>query len=123
MVRAMARGQRAARPSGSPAPWRWAALLGFALIAPVTLPAGAGDRRQPEVRRRQAGDPLLSGGARSLRASPERQAPALAQLAADQPLRVLRSWRSPAGDRWLQVETTSPAPAGVASPRRGWLPA
>jgi hypothetical protein len=104
------------------APWRWAALLGFALVAPVALPAGGADRRLPEVRRRQAGEPLLSGGARSLQASPERQAPALARLAGDEPLRVLRSWRSPAGDRWLQVEAAA-APAGLTPSRRGWLAA
>ena len=104
------------------APWRWAALLGFALIAPVTLPAGGGDRRQPEVRRRQAGEPLLSAGARSLRSSPERQAPALVRLSGDEPLRVLRSWQSPAGERWLQVEAAA-APAGLGPARRGWMAA
>jgi len=113
---------RQPRSSGSHAPWRWAALLGFALIAPVSLPAGGADRRQPEVRRRQAGDPLLSSGVRSLQASPERQAPALARLSADEPLRVLRRWQSPAGEQWLQVEAAA-APAGLAPARRGWLAA
>jgi hypothetical protein len=116
----MHRPLRAAFCSGSLAPWRWVALLGFALIAPVTLPAGGADRRLPEVRRRQTGEPLLSAGARSLRASPERQAPALVRLAADEPLRVLRHWQSPAGERWLQVEAAA-SPAGLAPARRGWL--
>jgi hypothetical protein len=110
------------RCSASPAPWRWVALLGFALIAPVALPAGGAERRLPEVRRRQAGEPLLSAGARSLHASPERQAPALAHLAGDEPLRVLRRWQSPAGDHWLQVEAAA-SPAGLAPARRGWLAA
>jgi hypothetical protein len=108
-------------PVASPISWRWAALLGFALFAPVTLPAGGPDRRLPEVRRREAGDPLLPAGARSLHASPERQAPALAQLAVDEPVRVLRSWRSAGGDQWLQVEA-APHPATGAA-RRGWLAA
>ncbi|MEY2644291.1 MAG: hypothetical protein RLZZ611_940 [Cyanobacteriota bacterium] len=100
-------------------PWRWAALLGFALIAPVSLPAGGAERRQPEVRRRQPGEPLLPTSLRSLQASPERQAPVLARLSADQPLRVLRSWRGAGGERWLQVETGG---GGAAAPaRRGWL--
>lgn len=103
------------------APWRWAALLGFALIAPVALPAGGAERRQPEVRRRQAGDPLLPAGVRTLQVSPERRAPPLAQLSPDQPLRVLRSWRDPVGRRWLQVQT--PAGPGRAPARRGWLAA
>lgn len=111
---------RDGRGSGSLAPWRWVALLGFALIAPVTLPAGGADRRLPEVRRRQAGEPLISAGARSLQASPERQAPALARLAGDQPMRVLRRWQSPAGEHWLQVEAAA-SPAALAPARRGWL--
>ncbi|MCP9891952.1 SH3 domain-containing protein [Cyanobium sp. Aljojuca 7D2] len=98
----------------SPAAWRWAALLGFALITPVALPAGGADRRSPEVRRRNMGDPLLSTGAMALRLAPEQQAPALQDLSADQPLRVLRSWRGGSGQRWLQVQ---------AGDRRGWLAA
>jgi hypothetical protein len=104
-----------------PGPWRWVALLGFALIAPVALPAGGAERRLPEVRRRQAGEPLLPASVRSLQAAPECRAPALGQLAADQPLRVLRTWRSPAGSRWLQVEAA--AGPGLAPARRGWLAA
>jgi hypothetical protein len=111
----------ASSPVASPISWRWAALLGFALFAPVTLPAGGGDRRLPEVRRREAGEPLLPVVARSLRAAPERQAPALTRLVADEPLRVLRSWRSAGGERWLQVEV-APKP-GAAGGRRGWLAA
>ena len=92
--------------------WRWGALLAFALFAPVALPAGGADRRSPEVRRRSAGEPLLSVGGLSLQTAPDQQAPPLAQLQADQPLRVLRSWRSGSGEEWLQVE---------AAERRGWL--
>ena len=105
----------------APAPWRWAALLGFALIAPVTLPAGGAERRQPEVRRRQAGEPLLPASVRSLQAAPECRAPALALLAADEPLRVLRSWSDTGGERWLPVEA-APGP-GLTPARRGWLAA
>ena len=92
--------------------WRWGALLAFALFAPVTLPAGGADRRSPEVRRRSAGEPLLSTGGVCVQASPDQQAPALAQLQADQPLRVLRSWRNGSGEQWLHVE---------AAEQRGWL--
>jgi len=97
-----------------PAAWRWAALLGLALISPVGLPAGGADRRPHEVRRRSAGDPLLSTRAVALRAAPEQQAPALQDLSADQPLRVLRRWQGGSGQRWLQVQ---------AGDRRGWLAA
>ena len=92
--------------------WRWGALLAFALFAPVSLPAGGADRRSPEVRRRSAGEPLLSTGGLALQAAPDQQAPPLARLQADQPLRVLRRWRSGSGEEWLHVE---------ASEQRGWL--
>ena len=94
------------------AAWRWAALLGLALISPVGLPAGGADRKAHEVRRRSAGEPLLSTRAVALRAAPEHRAPALQQLGPGEPLRVLRSWRARSGQRWLQVE---------AADRRGWL--
>lgn len=98
--------------------WRLAALLGLALIAPAALPAGGAERRQPELRRRQAGDPLLATGPLALRTAPRQQAPSLARLEAGEPLELLRSWWSPSGRRWLQVQTAA-GPAG--SPRRGWL--
>jgi len=98
--------------------WRWAALLGFALIAPAALPAGGGDRRLPEVRRRERGlEPLLSQTCMSLRCAPEHRAPVLAQLDSGVPLRVLRHWLSPGGRPWLRVEATTLA--GEVS--RGWL--
>ena len=98
--------------------WRLAALLGLALIAPAALPAGGAERRQPELRRRQAGDPLLATGPLALRTAPRQQAPALTRLEAGEPLELLRSWWSPSGRRWLQVQTAA-GPAGA--PRRGWL--
>ena len=98
---------------------RWVALLGFALLAPAALPAGGGERRIPEVRRRQSAlEPLLSSSCVSLRCSPERQAPVLTKVDTDVPLRVLRHWFSPQGRRWLQVEIPG-STAGLR--RRGWL--
>jgi hypothetical protein len=98
--------------------WRWAALLGFALVAPAGLPAGGAERRQPEVRRRQSQEePLLSPARLVLRCAPRHQAPAIRCTQVGEPLRVLRHWSEPGGGRWLHVEWASPA--GV---RRGWLP-
>lgn len=108
------------RPSVRALPaMRWIALLGFALWAPAALPAGGGDRRIPEVRRRQNTlEPLLSSACLSLRCSPEHQAPVLARVESGVPLRVLRRWLSPGGGRWLQVEIPA-APGSLR--RRGWL--
>ncbi|QPN62557.1 SH3 domain-containing protein [Synechococcus sp. CBW1004] len=97
---------------------RWAALLGFALLAPAALPAGGAERRLPEVRRRQSAlEPLLSSACQSLRCAPERQAPVLARVDAGVPMRVLRQWFSPQGRRWLQVEAVS----ACGRPSRGWM--
>lgn len=113
-------GVRVSRPGGVQG-WpalRWVALLGFALLAPAALPAGGGERRLPEVRRRQsAQEPLLSSACQSLRCAPERQAPVLAQVDAGVPLRVLRHWLSPQGRRWLRVEAASAS----GRPARGWM--
>jgi hypothetical protein len=97
--------------------WRWAALLGIALVAPAGLPAGGADRRLPEVRRRMsAKEPVLTATSSPLRCAPQHQAPTLLAVAADSPLRVLRSWWEPTGQRWLLVEGVGPEGA-----RRGWL--
>lgn len=97
---------------------RLAALLGFAMLAPAALPAGGADRRAPEVRRRESfRDPLLSVGCESLRCAPRQEAPALIALKQGVPLRVVRTWGSARGDRWLQVEAVMAA----GEPARGWL--
>ena len=97
---------------------RWGALMGFALLAPATLPAGAGERRLPEVRRRQSlQEPLLGSACLSLRCAPERQAPLLTRVDDGAPLKVLRQWFSPQGQRWLRVEAATPC----GRPARGWL--
>ncbi|WP_254944472.1 SH3 domain-containing protein [Cyanobium sp. AMD-g] len=104
-------------PMAVPA-WRWAALLGFALLAPAALPAGGGDRRLPDVRRRERqAEPLLSNGTVGLHCAPRCQAPVLARLETGAPLRVLREWMEPGGRRWLQVEASTAA----GQPSRGWL--
>jgi len=98
--------------------WRFAALLGFALLAPAALPAGGAERRLPEVRRRQGlSEPLVVGEAISLRCAPQRQAPVVARLEPGVPMRLVRQWFGPDGRRWLRV--ASGTAAGRAG--RGWL--
>jgi hypothetical protein len=93
--------------------WRWAALLGFALLAPVGLPAGGADRRPGELRRRESSrEPLLPELPVPLRLAPRTQAPVLMAVRPGEPLRVLRRWLAPDGQRWLRVELAG---------RRGWL--
>lgn len=100
------------------ASWQALALLGFALVSPAALPAGGGDRRQPEVRRRRtAAEPLLSAAGLNLRCAPASRAPVLAQVESGESLRVLQQWFSPEGARWLRVQ----ARGRVGHPARGWL--
>ncbi len=112
---------RSAGPDRPPlgwASWQALALLGFALVAPAALPAGGGDRRLPELRRRQSSaEPLLSSTCLSLRCAPEQRAPLLARVEAGAPLRVVHQWLSPQGRRWLRVEASDLA----GRPARGWL--
>ena len=101
---------------------RWSWLLGVALLAPTALPAGGADRRQPEVRRREAGGPLISGSHDLLQASPHVSAPTLRRLDLGTPLRVLRSWRCANGQHWLQVQVTSTVASDhPGQPQRGWI--
>ncbi len=93
--------------------WRWVALLGFALLAPVGLPAGGADRRPVELRRRESSrEPLLPEVPVQLQAAPQSHAPVLMAVRPGEPLRVLRRWLAPDGQRWLRVELAG---------RRGWL--
>jgi hypothetical protein len=96
--------------------WRWAALLGFALLGPAHLPAGGLQQRLPELRRRQAGEPLISPLRCVLHAAPDCQAPSLAELPAESQLHCLRTWDTPGGQRWLQVMALASGRI-----RRGWV--
>ena len=110
-------------PAPRRAPLGWSglqtlALLGFALVAPAALPAGGGERRLPELRRRGSDiEPLISVGGCRLRCAPQWRAPLLAQVETGVPLRVVQQWFSPQGSRWLRVEASDL----TGRPARGWL--
>lgn len=97
--------------------FRWAALLGFALVAPISLPAGGADRRQPEIRRRAPGDPLVFGDRAELKVAPCHQAPVLQRVVGDQHAQLIRTWQDGRGTRWLMLESGD----GLGGRRRGWL--
>ncbi|MEB3253074.1 MAG: SH3 domain-containing protein [Synechococcus sp.] len=94
---------------------RWSWLLGMALMAPAALPAGGGERRQPQVRRREGSGPMHTSGNTVLQLSPLAVAPRLRTLAPGTSLRLLRRWSAGDGQDWLQVQTLS------GDPQRGWL--
>ena len=84
---------------------RWSWLLGVALMAPAALPAGGGDCRQPQLRRRSGSGPLHLNAESPLRLSPLAVAPRLRTLPGGTPLRLLRRWSGSDGQDWLQVQT------------------
>ena len=94
---------------------RWSWLLGVALMAPAALPAGGGDCRQPQLRRRSGSGPLHLNAESPLRLSPVAVAPRLRTLPGGTPLRLLRRWSGSDGQDWLQVQTLT----GEQS--RGWI--
>jgi hypothetical protein len=98
--------------------WQWAALLGFALLAPAGLPAGGAPARGLEVRRRTGpAEPLVSCSGVALLCSPQPEAPVLVELESGLPLTLLRAWRAPNGQRWLRVVVRGPGDRAM----RGWL--
>lgn len=98
--------------------WQWAALLGFALLAPAALPAGGAQPRGLEVRRRAgAEEPLVSSTGVVLLCSPQPEAPVLVALESGLPLTLLRAWRAPNGQRWLRVVARGTGDRAM----RGWL--
>ena len=94
---------------------RWSWLLGVALIAPAAMPAGGGERRQPQVRRRQGSGPLHTSTETMLRLSPMTVAPSLTALPAGTSLRLLRRWCCDEGGEWCYVQ-----PLAEDQPR-GWI--
>lgn len=94
---------------------RWSWLLGVALMAPAALPAGGGDCRQPQVRRRSGSGPLHTASNQVLRISPISVAPCLRTLEVGTSVRLLRRWSAADGQDWLHVQTLD------TDRRRGWL--
>jgi len=98
--------------------WQWAALLGFALLAPAALPAGGAQARGLELRRRVgAEEPLVNNTGVALLCAPQPGAPVLVALESGLPLTLLRAWRAPNGQRWLRVAARGPGDRAM----RGWL--
>ena len=100
----------------------WSMLLSFALLGPVSLPAGGASISRIFIRRSEETGTYLAGDFCQLRTSPLTDSPSLKKIPFGTPLRVLRRWNSPNGDQWLQVQTSSLNFDGlVLSVTRGWV--
>ena len=100
----------------------WGLLLSFALLAPISLPAGGASQLKSAIRRSDGAGPIFAGGNCKLRASPSVDSPSLRILQAGTPIRVLRIWNGPDGNHWIQVKILSIELVEVLdSPTRGWV--
>tara|TARA_Y100001968_G_scaffold314434_1_gene339782 strand:- start:22351 stop:22686 length:336 start_codon:yes stop_codon:yes gene_type:complete len=100
----------------------WSLLLSFALLGPVTLPAGGASLSRNFLRRSEEGGPVFAGTLCQLRSSPSSDAPALRIIPAGTPVRVLRRWQGPEGNEWFQVQILSfDFDQLVGSVTRGWV--
>ena len=101
---------------------RWSWVLGIALFLPVDLPAGGGQRFEPQVSRWKSSSSFLAGDCCHLLATPFALAPRLRTLKLGTPIRVLRRWHSPNGEEWLQVQISKNEIFQSSSAvRRGWV--
>ena len=102
--------------------WGW--LLGIALLAPISLPAGGAQFLIPHVRYRKSSDPFLTTRDIRLRSTPLKTAPTLRLLPAGTPFKVVRFWQeSEDSQLWIYVQVPSQDKLTLDSVRNGWLDA
>ena len=101
---------------------RWSWVLGIALFFPVALPAGGGERNQPEISGMESRRSFFTGNNCFLKASPSALAPSLRSLQVGTPIRVLSRWQSVDGQEWLRIQIASSEIFESSSlVRRGWI--
>ena len=101
----------------------WGCLLIIALVAPIALPAGGGDKRKVEVEYLKAKDLSFAGDSCFLLSSPFLSSPSVCEIKLGTPIRIIRLWENEHGERWLQVEksTMNFIDQKTNSANRGWL--
>ena len=100
----------------------WGFILSFALVAPVSLPAGGSSLARNVIRRSGELEPCLAGDSCDLLVSPFSESNKVRKLEIGTPMRVLRVWNAPDGGSWIQVQITSfelIEVIGLAT--RGWV--
>ncbi len=93
-------------------------------MAPISLPAGGAaiDKNLIQIRRYSNFSPLIACENCFLQVSPLDEAPLLRKLDKGTPLRFLRTWTSPEGQMWLQVQiSTCEILDQPELGRRGWI--
>ncbi len=92
-------------------------------MVPVGLPAGGSvTRNKIQICRGDRFSPLFAGTSCSLKAAPLVAAPTLSTLKVGTPLKVIRRWKGPEGESWMQVKVESIDFTELSSSsRRGWV--
>ncbi len=104
--------------------FRWTWLLGAALMGPVALPAGGGQRLEgiDDLTSCEYSAHFFAETRCDLMASPIAFAPILREIQLGDPLRPIRSWQASDGKLWFQVEIVSDKFfQGIGQVKRGWL--
>tara|TARA_Y100001970_G_scaffold277104_1_gene380818 strand:+ start:374 stop:709 length:336 start_codon:yes stop_codon:yes gene_type:complete len=101
---------------------RWGIVLGFALFAPVALPAGGAPeflitKNFPE----SSISKLLTNSYCNLYSSPNLTSYSLRSLLPGTPIKVIRSWSSFDGSEWLHIKLDFNSFEISTLPKRGWL--
>tara|TARA_Y100001968_G_scaffold280661_1_gene277376 strand:- start:316 stop:651 length:336 start_codon:yes stop_codon:yes gene_type:complete len=100
----------------------WGLLLSFALLGPISLPAGGGSKLTHSIRRNNSSRSTIISEYYSLKSSPSLDSPSLRVLQAGTPISILKVWTSSHGDNWLLVKINSIELVDVIGlPKRGWV--
>ena len=97
-------------------------LIGFALVGPITLPAGGIQRNLNEYKSLNNSKEIILNANCSLYTSPKTNAQKLMVLNSGSSLSILRKWFVNEKDIWLRVELVTNSL--IDSPnrtRRGWV--
>tara|TARA_Y100001968_G_scaffold266720_1_gene256362 strand:- start:2764 stop:3105 length:342 start_codon:yes stop_codon:yes gene_type:complete len=85
--------------------WTW--LLGFALVAPTTLPAGGAQKSIVQQRKDNISSPLIALKEFNLRSSVSKNSSVLTRVKAGTPVNIIKVWDGIDGDKWLLVNVIS----------------
>ncbi|WP_269621970.1 SH3 domain-containing protein [Prochlorococcus marinus] len=103
--------------------FRWGCLLIFALIAPIALPAGGGNRSKIEIIQSQRFEEIFFANESCILFSdPSLISKPLREIQPGTPVKVVRVWVNESGQNWMHVKLATPdfieIPSSVI---RGWI--
>ena len=85
--------------------WTW--LLGIALVAPTTLPAGGAQKFMIQQRKNNIKAPLIAVKEFKLHSSASNNSSVLTPVKVGTPVSVLKVWNSSKSGKWLLVNVLS----------------